>query len=218
MFRSNILATYFLCELKYMHKILGIGRFIFLMLLCSSFSLPFLFRQQDFWLLGSIINLICLPWIILSLAENLIKLELNDGRLYVLLSAMDSSSIIIGKFLSLSLTAIIAAILPLPIIAIVYDNTEIINFLNVFLAQSLLIINVSSLAILISCVQCYFKSNTNFLIPSIIPFMIPGIITNGIIVSEPNFQYILLSVGICLVTVPITIIFSSYLLKNIYNF
>ncbi|MCF8462791.1 MAG: hypothetical protein K9G11_02650, partial [Rickettsiaceae bacterium] len=117
--KRNILLAYFFHEMVYKHKILGVGRFIFLMLLCSSFSLPFLLRQQDFWLLGNIINFISLPWIILSFAENLIKTELYDGRLYVLMSVMEPATIVIAKFLSLVMTAIISSTLPLPIIALV---------------------------------------------------------------------------------------------------
>ena len=135
------------------------------------------------------------------------------------MSVMEPATIVIAKFLSLVMTAIISSTLPLPIIALVYNNnTELYTLATIFIAQSLLIVNVSALAILISCVQGYFKNNTNFLIPSIIPFMIPSIIVNGIIVSEANLQYIMLSLGICLVMVPITIIFSSYLVKNVYNF
>jgi heme exporter protein B len=73
--------------------------------------------------------------------------------------------------------------------------------------------------ILISSIQCYFRSNTHLLSTLLLPLIIPSIILSGIIIQSENNSYslFLIMTGVNCIIIPISIYLSSYLIENIYN-
>jgi heme exporter protein B len=89
----------------------------------------------------------------------------------------------------------------------------------VIITGLLLMATSCGVVILISSIQCYFRSNTNFLSTLLLPLIIPSIILSGIIIQSDNnnSSLLLILIGVNCIIVPISIYLSSYLIENIYN-
>jgi len=78
---------------------------------------------------------------------------------------------------------------------------------------------VAALSVLIGCVDSYFRSNTEIISAIIFPLILPGIIISGLMIHDRSQDdlYLTILLGIDLIMIPITLLLSAHLLKNIHN-
>jgi ABC-type transport system involved in cytochrome c biogenesis permease component len=200
-----------------MNKVFFVGQYIFLSLLFNIISLTFIIGDNNILDIGLILPISFIPLIILNSSELFIKSDMDDGTMTMLLTTLEPHDIILTKFLALCSIALIASLSIFPITGIIYSYS-VIKFLPIITAQIFLIIQTSAFAILISTIRGYFRNNTNFLVTLILPLLIPSIIINGLILKNFNNEFVLASLGLIFIMVPICLIFSNYLVKNLYNY
>lgn len=204
-------------EMLIMNKVFFVGQYIFLSLIFNIISFTFITGDKDAGDIGLILPIAFIPLIILTSSYLFIKADVDDGNMTILLTTLEPYYIILSKFMALVSIAIIASLGIFPISAIIYTYTSA-KFLSIIIAQIFLIIQTSAFAILMSSIISYFKNNTHFLITLILPLLIPSIIINGILLKNFEIDIMLASLGLLLIMVPICLLFSNYLLKNVYNY
>jgi heme exporter protein B len=166
---------------------------------------------------GIIFSVITIPLAFLSLSSNLIKSDIEDGTMEMLLTSRSALQIILAKYISLCLCVIFSFLLLSPIIYLVYD-IELSLFAIIILCALMLILLSSAIITIIASMQGYFRSNTNFLSVLIMPLIIPSIILSGILIQSPfDTHYLFIMLGINLVIIPPVLYLSAYLIDNIYN-
>lgn len=189
-------------------------QFLLLSLLCLFFVFP---KDHDLSILGCVFLIAGLPISIIATSKPIIKQDLEDGSLELYLLTTNVSQIVIAKFCALLICNIITFAIATPIVAILYALT--LNQILLLLSSSLLLIQISALSLLISCVESYFRSNVNFISSIITPLALPGLIISGLMIHG-DLHYLpslITLIGINLITTPIALLFSGYLIKNIYN-
>lgn len=166
---------------------------------------------------GSLFSVIYIPIAFLGLADRIFKPCLINGELEFYLTITSGNRIVSAKFVALSLISSICFLLVTPLILIFFDlNLEVM--IRIVTSALLLILLCSSLIILIAAIQSYFRNNANYLVITILPIIIPSIMLCGMLIqSEQNLYILYLLAGIDLIFIPVTLIFASYLIDNIYN-
>jgi ABC-type transport system involved in cytochrome c biogenesis permease component len=200
-----------------MNKVLFVGRHVFFSMLFNFFTLSFIVTGNDLPYFVAILNLTLTPLILLCLTEVLFKEDFTSGSLAVLMTSFHPYHIVLSKYLALATTAFLCICTTLPIVAFFYGASVQLTF-SIMLAQFFLVLQSTSLAVLISAMQIYFKGNINFLIALMMPFLIPTIIISGAILQNLDINLIYIALGQILVAVPLSLLFSSYLLRSLYNF
>ena len=112
----------------------------------------------------------------------------------------------------------LAFMLNIPISYLLF-NIDVFQLNLVIITGLSLMATSCGVIILISSIQCYFRSNTHLLSTLLLPLIIPSIILSGIIIQSENNSYslFLIMTGVNCIIIPISIYLSSYLIENIYN-
>lgn len=190
--------------------------FVIFFIFCSS-SITIVNSHENINSFGIIFSVISIPLALISVTANFLKPEIEDGSLEILLTTFTPAQIILAKYLSLLISGIAGFIINIPISYLLF-NISVNQLFSIMACGILLMTSSSVIIILISSIQCYFRSNTSFLSVLIMPLIIPSIILSGIIIqSDNNYSMIMILLGVTCIMTPITIGLSSYLVANIYN-
>jgi ABC-type transport system involved in cytochrome c biogenesis permease component len=190
-------------------------QFSILSLICLIFLIP---NKEDMAELGLIFLNLILPLAVISTSRGIIKEDIVDGTMSMLMITTSTSRIICVKFLALFLNNVVALIILMPLIVVFYSLSFDQAMMSI-ISRITLLAQISSTTILIGCIEGYFRSGTDFISSLLLPITIPGICVSGLMIYcvEKAQLYIGILCGIDLVTMPIILLLSGYLLKNVYN-
>ena len=205
-------------EVLLQNKICNLTKYFFIFFVFCSGSITIVSSHDKIANLGIIFAVISIPLSLIGIAANFLRTELEDGTLEILLTSFKPIQIILAKYLGLFICGSVAFVLNIPISCFLF-NIEAFQLNLVIITGLLLMATSCGIVILISSIQCYFRSNTNFLSTLLLPLVIPSIILSGIIIQSDNsnFSLLLILIGVNCIIVPISIYLSSYLIENIYN-
>ncbi len=205
-------------EVLLQNKICNLTKYFFIFFVFCSGSITIVSSHDKIANLGIIFAVISIPLSLIGIAANFLRTELEDGTLEILLTSFKPIQIILAKYLGLFICGSVAFVLNIPISCFLF-NIEALQLNLVIITGLLLMATSCGVVILISSIQCYFRSNTNFLSTLLLPLIIPSIILSGIIIQSDNsnFSLLLILIGVNCIIIPISIYLSSYLIENIYN-
>lgn len=205
-------------EFLLQNKICNLTKYFFIFFVFCSGSITIVSSHDKIANLGIIFAVISIPLSLIGSAANFLRTELEDGTLEILLTSFKPIQIILAKYLGLFICGSVAFVLNIPISCFLF-NIEAFQLNLVIITGLLLMATSCGVVILISSIQCYFRSNTNFLSTLLLPLIIPSIILSGIIIQSDNnnFSLLLILIGVNCIIIPISIYLSSYLIENIYN-
>lgn len=208
-------------EFTIQNKINNLSRYLFVFFLFYTVSVVLVNDHEQTKKFGLIFSSLYLPLSLIGLANLVLKQDLEDGTLELLLASFSAEIIIFSKFLGIMLGILASSLISLPVIFIIFDLT-MAQLLHFSVAFILLLIIAGSLLLLISAMQTYFRSNANLISLLIMPLLLPGIIITGmlikaIIIHEETGFLMLIMLGINCILVPANLISASYLTRNIYN-
>jgi heme exporter protein B len=205
-------------EFLLQNKICNLTKYFFIFFVFCSGSITIVSSHDKIANLGIIFAVISIPLSLIGIAANFLRTELEDGTLEILLTSFKPIQIILAKYLGLFICGSVAFVLNIPISCFLF-NIEAFQLNLVIITGLLLMATSCGIVILISSIQCYFRSNTNFLSTLLLPLVIPSIILSGIIIQSDNnnSSLLLILIGVNCIIVPISIYLSSYLIENIYN-
>ncbi len=205
-------------EVLLQNKIYNLTKYFFIFFVFCSGSITIVSSYDKIANLGIIFAVISIPLSLIGIAANFLRTELEDGTLEILLTSFKPIQIILAKYLGLFICGSVAFVLNITISCFLF-NIEAFQLNLVIITGLLLMATSCGIVILISSIQCYFRSNTNFLSTLLLPLIIPSIILSGIIIQSDNnnSSLLLILIGVNCIIVPISIYLSSYLIENIYN-
>lgn len=205
-------------EVLLQNKICNLTKYFFIFFVFCSGSITIVSSHDKIANLGIIFAVISIPLSLIGIAANVLRTELEDGTLEILLTSFKPIQIILAKYLGLFICGSVAFVLNIPISCFLF-NIEAFQLNLVIITGLLLMATSCGIVILISSIQGYFRSNTNFLSTLLLPLIIPSIILSGIIIQSDNnnSSLLLILIGVNCIIVPISIYLSSYLIENIYN-
>ncbi len=191
------------------------AQFILLGLICLVFVAP---NSSDLPAFSMSFVIIALPLSIIGQAKSIIKADISDGSMELLIVTTESIKIALVKYISLLLASLSALIIVLPF-AMLFCFLTYEQILLVLASSTLLLAQIASLSILTSSIEGYFRTNTNLISLTILPLIIPGVIVSGLSIHNSTncVIFIWMLGGITMVITPIAIYLSSYLIRNIYN-
>lgn len=161
---------------------------------------------------------VTIPITMIISSRPIIRYDVSDGTIDLLKLTLDTDMIILSRFCCMFINVFIGFIIAFCFITIVYGiNLEQVLYTTI--SRFFLLLQVSALSILIGCIDSYFRSNTEIISAIIFPLIIPGIIISGMMIYDraQDYFYISILVGIDCIFVPLALILSSYLLRNIHN-
>jgi heme exporter protein B len=205
-------------ELLLQNKIQNLTKYFFIFFVFCSGSITIISTHDKIANFGVIFSLISIPLALIGISTNFLRSEIEDGSLELLLASFNPIQITLAKYINLFICGSIAFIANLPISYLLFDMD--ITRLSLLLTSGLLLLSTScGVIILISSVQCYFRSNTNFLSSLLMPLIIPSIILSGMIIESNGTSYSItfILIGVNCIIIPTSIYLSSYLIENIYN-
>lgn len=203
-------------ELLLQSKVNNLGKYFIAFCLFCCLTMVFSIDQADIQKFGVVFFTTCLPIAMLGFVNIIIKNDLEDGVLELCLTVFSPLQIVLAKFISIFLIVALACLISLPIVYIIFDLS--LNALLLLLVVSLMLLMLASaLVILMSAVQCYFRSNVNFLPVLIMPLLIPATIITGMVLQNHNVNLLLIMAAINLIFLPVCLLLICYLIKNIYN-
>lgn len=204
-------------EVLLQNKIHHISKHFFLFLLFGLISTVIISPLQNMTEFGLMLSVIYIPMFLLGNNHFLLKYEIQNGDLELLLTTHNTIIIIVAKFCALSLSLLMSLICILPLIIILFSTSIILTMGFIYIAILILLMS-NALAIMMAAIQIYFQRNNNFLSVLIMPFMLPNIILAGMLISNPeNITIIFMMLGVNLIIIPISLYCSGYLINNIYN-
>ncbi|WP_342267953.1 heme exporter protein CcmB [Candidatus Tisiphia endosymbiont of Empis tessellata] len=199
------------------NRINNLSKYLFIFFLFCIFSTALINDQADIKKFGVIFSVIFLPIALIGFSSLILKQDVEDGSLELLLSSFSESEIVTSKLFAIFFSSLTSSLLNIPIIYIIFD-LDLITVTYLFITLTLLLTLSSSLLVLIGSIQSYFRSNTNLLAILIMPLLIPNIILTGLILQNlENISLIFVMIGINMLLLPTIFYLSSYLIKNIYN-
>lgn len=204
-------------ELTVQNKIYNITKYTLIFFIFCCLSITLINSYENIQTFGIIFSVISIPLAFISLSSHLVKPDIEDGTLEVLLASRSPTKIVFAKYFALCICCCLSFALTTPLIYIVY-NIQILTFALVLVSAYMLLFLSAALIILIAAIQGYFRANTNFLSLLIMPLIIPSIILSGILIQNTeDIHLIFIMIGINLVVIPPALYLSGYLIKNIYN-
>lgn len=199
------------------NRINNLSKYLFIFFLFCIFSTALINDQADIKKFGVIFSVIFLPIALIGFSSLILKQDVEDGSLELLLSSFSESEIVTSKLFAIFFSSLTSSLLNIPIIYIIFD-LDLTTVTYLFITLTLLLTLSSSLLVLIGSIQSYFRSNTNLLAILIIPLLIPNIILTGLVLQNlENISLIFVMIGINMLLLPTIFYLSSYLTKNIYN-
>jgi heme exporter protein B len=205
-------------EFLLQNKTYNLIKYFFIFFVFCSGSITIVSAHDKIVSFGVIFSIISIPLSLIGITANFLKPEIEDGSLEILLISFSPIQIILAKYLSLFLCGSIGFIANMPFAYLLFNIN--MNQLDIIIFSGLLLMSTAcGVIILISSIQCYFRSNTNFLSALLMPLIIPSIILSGMMIenSNNNYSLALILIGINCIIVPVSIYLSSYLIENIYN-
>ena len=205
-------------EFSLQNKIYNLAKYFFIFFVFCSGSITIISTHDKIASFGIIFSVISIPLSLIGITTNFLRPEIEDGSLEILLTSFNSIQIILAKYLSLFLCGSIGFIANLPLSYLLFNIDA--SQLSLIAISGLLLMSTScGVVILISSIQCYFRSNTNFLSTLLMPLIIPSIILSGMIIESDNNNHSItfILIGVNCIIIPISIYLSSYLIENIYN-
>lgn len=161
--------------------------------------------------------IIGLPLSIINASRSIIKSDIYDGSMELLLSSLESIKIAMMKYIALLISNILAFSISIPLIGL-FCALYLEQIVSISIVSILLLIQISGLALLTSSIEGYFRTNTEIISLVILPLIIPGIVLSGLSLNQSsNEGFIWVLLGMDMIITPITIVLSSYLIRNIYN-
>lgn len=204
-------------EFRVQNKIYNITKYIFIFFIFCCLSITLINAYENMQIFGVIFAVISIPLALISLSNSLIKPDIEDGSLETLITTSTAVQIILAKYISLCICCCLSFFLTLPIIYVIY-NIELNIFIIMVSSGLILLFLSAALITLISSIQSYFRSNTNFLSILIMPLLIPNIILSGLFLqNNTDLHLLFIMLGVDLVIIPPALYLSSYLVENIYN-
>ncbi len=204
-------------EITVQNKIYNLIKYTLVFFIFCCLSITLINSHENIQIFGTVFSVVCIPLAFISISNNLIKPDIEDGSIELLLISFSPNAIILAKYLALCCCCTFSFILTAPLIYIVY-NMAVYTFVLVITSAFLLLLLSGALIVLIASIQAYFRCNTNFFSILILPLVIPNIILSGILIQNTSELHLLLiMVGINLVVIPPALYLSSYLVENIYN-
>lgn len=204
-------------ELKIQNKVQNLSKYLLAFFLFCALTITLINKQPDVSKFGIIFAIIYMPLALIGFTHLIFKQDVEDGSLEFLLSNFTILQIIITKFIAIVISAFVSIILSLPVIYIIF-NLDFKSLCSLAAILLTLLFISSALLILIASIQSYFRSNTNIISLLIMPLLMPSIVLAGLALqNQQNFSVILIMLGLDLIMVPISLILSAYLIKNIYN-
>ncbi|PCJ23927.1 MAG: hypothetical protein COA94_07860 [Rickettsiales bacterium] len=204
-------------EFRVQDKIYNLIKYSLIFFIFCSLSITLINSYENVQIFGVVFSVICIPLAFINLSAGLIKPDIEDGSLEILLTAKTPIKIVMAKYIALFTCFCLSFAMLLPLIYIIYNIPNTI-FILIAASGFLLISLCAALAVLIASIQGYFRANTNFLSIIIMPLVIPSIILSGIIIQNPdNLHLLAIMIGINLIVIPPSIYLSGYLVENIYN-
>lgn len=199
------------------NRINNLSKYLFIFFLFCIFSTALINDQADIKKFGVIFSVIFLPIALIGFSSLILKQDVEDGSLELLLSSFSESEIVTSKLFAIFFSSLTSSLLNIPIIYIIFD-LDLTTVTYLFITLTLLLTLSSSLLVLIGSIQSYFRSNTNLLAILIMPLLIPNIILTGLVLQNlENISLIFVMIGINMLLLPTIFYLSSYLTKNIYN-
>lgn len=212
-----MLKTLISRELLVQNKIYNLTKYMIMFFLFCSLTVNLINSYEELSYFAVIFSLISIPLAFIGLSNYILKSDIEDGTMEILLSSISSVRIIIGKYSALCISSLLSFAITSSIIAIMHD-IKIISLLLIFASGCFLILLSAALIILIASMQGYFRYNTNFFAILIMPLILPNMVLSGILLQNQDNLYLLsVMIGIDLVVIPPSLYFSSYLIENIYN-
>lgn len=199
-----------------MYRVHRVITYFFVHLTFCSFCISLINSSSTISVYSPSILVICVVLIFVSFSD-VVKLEINDGSIDVLLTCFSPTAIVLSKYISFVIHSI-SGLFFNAIISSILFNFDFNKFILVFFLEILIALIASSLSILISIIQSYFSSNTSFITAFIMPILLPNIVICGMIFNfDENFGLIKIAIGVNIITIPIALYCSSYLLRNIHT-
>jgi heme exporter protein B len=204
-------------EFTIQNKINNLVKYLLVFLIFTALSMVLVSKRENINEFGVLLLVIYIPLSLISSVNIILKQDVADGSLELLLSTVTPLIIVITKFIVLLTSSVISCVLAIPVIAIMF-NLTFAMLSKLIIVLSLLLIITSALSVLIAVMQSYFKSNTNFLSVLIMPLIMPSVIMTGLVLNnDNNFHLIFVMLGINLIMIPCVVLLASHLIKNIYN-
>ncbi len=167
---------------------------------------------------GPALLLIILPLAQMSYTSAIFSQDYTDGTLELQLVTTSADNIVITKFVALSVVSFVSLLLIMPLFCIIY-GVEFLSSFKLILTYFLMLLYINGFIILTSAIKAYFSSVCSFISTLIFPLIIPGIICGVLSIFEEDTYifYISLLVGLNFILVPLTLVMSAFLIRNIYN-
>ncbi len=189
-------------------------QFMIFGVICLIFASPATVNLKSF---ATSFVIIGLPLSIINASRSIIKSDIYDGSMELLLSSLESIKIAMMKYIALLISNILAFSISIPLIGL-FCALYLEQIVSISIVSILLLIQISGLALLTSSIEGYFRTNTEIISLVILPLIIPGIVLSGLSLNQSsNEGFIWVLLGMDMIITPITIVLSSYLIRNIYN-
>ncbi len=207
-------------DLQVQNKIFHVMRsnFQFLLLSIICVALVYHKRGHDLAEHALLFSIISIPIAMVISARPIIRHDINDGTLDLLLMTVGSDHVIISKFICLFLNLFIAFLLSLPFTVLLYDLALSEVFYSIT-SRFFVLIQVAAVALLIGCIESYFRNYTEIISAIAFPMIMPSIIISGMMIHDrtQDFFYLSLLFGVDLVLIPVTLFLASYLVSHIHD-
>lgn len=204
-------------EFRIQNKIYNVIKYSLIFFIFCCLSVGLINSYEDIQSFGIIFAVISIPLAFISLSNNLIKPDIEDGTIETMLTIFPAGKIIFAKYVALAFSFIISFSATTALIYVLY-NIDLVVFIAMISSSFILLLLSAALITLIAAIQGYFKSNTNFLSVLIMPLLIPNIILSGLFLQNPQDFYLLwIMIGVNFILIPPVLYLSGHLTKNIYN-
>lgn len=207
-------------DFKVQNKIFHVMRSNLQFLLLSVVCVALVYHKRGHELVehALLFSVISIPISIVISARPMIKHDIHDGTLDLLLMTVGSDYVIISKFICLFINLFIAFLISMPFTSLIY-NLSLEQVIFSITSRFFVLIQVASVSLLIGCIESYFRNNTEIISTIAFPLIIPGIIVSGMMIQDrtQDFFYLSILFGVDLIMIPITLFLASYLVSNIHN-
>jgi heme exporter protein B len=164
-----------------------------------------------------IIYIIGLTFAVISIPHYLIKIDIDDGSLEILLSVMNPHQIIYAKYCALITNLTLAAAIAM-LFSSIFLGLSDKELIYLGAIAMLLLLQFTAFILLMNVIHAYFKSSTSFIITLVLPLIIPSLIISGLALETFNIDFVMILLGVDMAIIPIICFMSAYLLSNLYNF
>lgn len=209
-------------EFRNQIRLNNLVKFLLFFFLFCTFSVTLIQSHDDISEFGIVFSIMCIPLALINLSSSMFKQDSHDGMLEGLLTIFSHGQITFAKFIALFGCTIIAFMVGTPVIFLLYAPSP--NLFLIFILCGIIIsLGASGLTCLISAVQSYFRTNTNFLSILIMPLIIPSIILCSLTLQSASTgdlstdSYLGLLFGINIIITPLSLYLTGFLVKNVYN-